>query len=488
HFFFPRGSMSYFLHDLRITVRQLRKSPGFSLTAVLMLALGIGATTAIFSIVEGVLLRPLPFPEPGRVMVLSDVLEGTKLAGNGETGVTAPDIGNYTRGTHSFENLGGYQFASYELSGVGDPATVNATRMSSGVLPALGVQPLMGRFFTQQEDDKHDQVTVLSYLTWQSRFHGDTSILGKKVLLDRKPYVVIGVMPRNFEFPLVPGRLNRSELWVPVSFVQQELTTGAVSWNFQMVGRLKAGVTAAQAATDASRVAKEIVRNYPQFMAGMSMHPVVRPLQEETVERARPLVRTLFMAVAVVLLIACVNLAGLLLVRAIRRRREIAVRLALGTTTANLLWQTILESVVLSVAGGVLGLGLASVLLRVGVSMLPETLPRVSEIGLDWAVVAFALVLAVLTGIVCGLAPAFAAIRTNVNESLKEGGRAGSGGGHARLRSALVVSEIAVALVLLTASGLLLRSFDKMRQTDLGYQPDHTLVASFSLPQNQYAT
>jgi putative ABC transport system permease protein len=480
--------MPYLFHDLRITVRQLRKSPGFSITAVLMLALGIGATTAIFSIVEGVLLRPLPFPEPNRVMVLSDVLEGTKLAGNGETGVTAPDIRNYTRGTHSFEDLGGYQFASYELSGVGDPATVNATRMSSGVLPALAVQPLMGRFFTQEEDEKHEQVTVLSYLTWQSRFHGDAGILGKKILLDRKPFVVIGVMPRNFEFPLVPGRLNRSELWVPVSFLEQELTTGAVSWNFQMVGRLKPGVSAAQAVTDATRVAKETIRNYPQFMAGMSMHPVVRPLQEETVERARPLVRTLFMAVAVVLLIACVNLAGLLLVRAIRRRREIAVRLALGTTTANLLWQTILESVVLSVAGGAMGLGLASVLLRVGVSLLPETLPRVSEIGLDWAVVAFALVLAVLTGIVCGLAPAFAAIRTNVNDSLKEGGRAGSGGGHARLRSVLVVTEIAVALVLLTASGLLLRSFDKMRQTDLGYQPDHTLVAQFSLPQNQYST
>jgi len=480
--------MSSLFHDLRITVRQLRKSLGFSITAVLMLALGIGATTAIFSIVEGVLLRPLPFPEPDRVMVLSDVLEGTKFAGNGETGVTAPDIQNYTRGTHSFENLGGYQFASYELSGVGDPAIVNATRMSSGVLPALGVQPLMGRFFTQQEDDKHEQVTVLSYATWQSRFHGEASILGKKILLDRKPYVVIGVMPRNFEFPLVPGRLNRSELWVPVSFVVQELTTGAVTWNFQMVGRLKPGVSAAQAVADASRVAKETIRNYPQFMAGITMHPVVRPLQEETVERARPLVRTLFLAVAVVLLIACVNLAGLLLVRAIRRRREIAVRLALGTTTANLLWQTILESVVLSVTGGILGLGLAATLLRVGVSMLPDTLPRVSEIGLDWAVVTFALVLAVLTGIVCGLAPAFAAIRTNVNDSLKEGGRAGSGGGHARLRSALVVTEIAVALVLLTASGLLLRSFDKMRQTDLGYQPDHTLVAAFNLPQNQYAT
>ena len=256
-----------------------------------------------------------------------------------------------------------------------------------------------------------------------------------------------------------------------------------------MVGRLKPGVTPAQAVSDAGRVAAETVRNYPAFMAGFSMHPVVRPLQEETVEQARPLVRTLFLAVAVVLLIACANLAGLLLVRAIRRRREVAVRLALGASAATLLRQAILESLVLSVTGGVLGLALAAVALRVGVSLLPETLPRINEIGLDWVVVGFALGLAILTGGICGLAPAFAAIRTSVNDTLKEGGRTGtSGGGHARLRSALVVAEIAIALVLLAASGLLLRSFEKMREVNLGFQPDHTLVAAYGLPQKQYAT
>ena len=224
-------------------------------------------------------------------------------------------------------------------------------------------------------------------------------------------------------------------------------------------------------------------------MAGFSIRPVVRPLNEETVEEARPLIRTLFLAVAVVLLIACANLAGLLLVRAIRRQREIAVRMALGASSATLLWQAILESLLLSVSGGIVGLMFAAGALRIGVSLLPETLPRIREIGLDWPVVAFALGLALLTGVICGLAPAFAAIRTNVNDALKEGGRTGSaGGGHARLRSALVVTEIAVALVLLAASGLLLRSFEKMRQVDLGFRPDHTLAASYGLPLKQYAT
>jgi putative ABC transport system permease protein len=481
--------MSVF-RDLKVAVRHLLKSPGFSLTAVLMLAFGIGATTAIFSIVEGVLLRPLPFPEPDRLMVVNDIIVGADVGGNGEAGVTIPDIRNYTRDTHSFTSLGGYQQTGFELSGNGDPAMVNATRLTGGLLPALGVAPLMGRYFTQQEDDQHEQVAVLSYSAWQDRFHGDAKILGQKILLDRKPYVVIGVMPRNFEFPLVAGHLNQSELWVPFSFTESELTpTASANWSYQMVGRLKPGISPEQAVSDAGRVAAETVRNYPAFMAGFSIRPVVRPLQEETVEQARPLVRTLFLAVAVVLLIACANLAGLLLVRAIRRRREVAVRLALGARGATLMQQAILESLVLSVTGGVVGLTLAAVALRVGIKLLPETLPRIGEVGLDWQVVAFAIVLAVVTGIVCGLAPAFAAIRTSVNDTLKEGGRTGtSGGGHARLRSALVIAEIAIAMVLLTASGLLLRSFEKMRQVDLGYQPDHTLVAAYGMPHKEYST
>jgi len=478
------------LRDLRIAIRHLSKSPGFSLTAVFMLALGIGATTAIFSIVEGVLLRPLPFPHPEQLVVLSDTIQGAEINGQTEAGVTGPDIVNYIRDTHSFSSLGGYTFAGYELSGIGDPAQINAARMTPGVFSALAVEPLLGRVFTQQEDEQHQQVAVLSYATWQSRFHGDSGILGRKTLLDRKPYIVVGVMPRNFEFPLVPGHLNRCELWIPLSLRPEELTGGAqASWNFAMVGRLRPGITPAQAREDADRVAKETMRNYPAFMASLHISPIVPGLHEDTISQARPLVRTLFLAVAVVLLIACANLAGLLLVRAIRRRREIAVRLALGSSAVTLLRQALLESLVLSVTGGVIGLIAAALALRVGLNLLPETLPLIGNIGLDWTVAAFALALAIATGVVSGVAPAFAAIRTSVNDTLKEGGRTGtSGSGHARLRSGLVIAEIAVALILLAASGLLLRSFEKMREADLGYRPDHTLVASYSLPRKQYGT
>jgi predicted permease len=476
--------------DLKFVLRQLRNSPGFTATAVLMLAFGIGATTAIFSIVEGVLLRPLPFPDPSRLMVLADRLEGADLGGNGEAGVTVPDIIAYTRDTKSFDALGGYTGTAYELSGAGQAAQVNASRQTAGVFSALRVEPQLGRVFTAEEDQKRVQVAVLSYSTWKDRFNGNPQILGTKILLDRKPFVVIGVMPRNFEFPLVSGQLNRTELWVPMSFTEQELLPqSGANWSYSMVGRLKPGISATQAQSDAQRVAVEIMRGYPPMMASLRITSAVRPLHEETVEQTRPLLRTLFLAVAVVLLIACVNLAGLMLVRAIRRQREVAVRLALGARAFALLRQALLESLVLSLSGGLLGLGLAALALRVGRSLLPESLPRINEIALNWQVVGFALLLATITGLLCGLAPAFAAIRTNVNSTLKEGGRSGTaGGGHARLRSALVVAEIAVALVLLAASGLLLRSFEKMRSVDLGYRPEHVATASYSLPQEQYAT
>lgn len=482
--------MHAWILDTKVALRQLLKSPGFTLTALLMLALGIGATTAIFSIVEGVLLRPLPFPDSGRLVVLADKIAGVDVGGNGEAGVTVPDIRTYTRDTHSFTALGGYTFGGYELSGVNEPAQVNAARMTAGVFQALGVAPILGRVFTADEDEHSVHVAVLSYSGWRSRFQANPKILGSKISLDRKPYVVIGVMPRGFEFPLQPGQLNHVELWLPMSFSPQELSTQSASnWSYQMVGRLKPGISPQQAQSDANRVAQEIMRGFPADIASLRISSVVRPLQEETIEQSRPLVGTLFLAVAVVLLIACANLAGLMLVRAMRRQREVAVRLALGARAIALLRQSLMESLILSASGGLIGLGLAALTLLVGKHLLPESLPRASEIGLDWNVVGFALLLSVATGVLCGLAPAFAALRTNVNDTLKEGGRSGTaGGGHARLRSALVITEIAVALVLLTASGLLLRSFDKMRQVSLGYSPDHVTTAAYSLPEKQYAT
>lgn len=477
------------LQDVRYALRQLRKSPGFTLTAVLTLAFGIGATTAIFSIVEGVLLRPLPFPDPGRLVVISDILEGANFGNNGEEGVTIPEILAYQRDTQGFSSLGGYTQSSYELSGAGDPSQVNASRLTASIFQVLSVPPLLGRTFTQQEDQASQQVVVIGYEMWNSRFHRDPGILGRKILLDRKPYQIIGVMPRGFEFPLVPGQLNRSQLWVPLSPTADEMKTGAANWSSAMVGRLKPDVSPVQAGQNAERVAQQIMSNFPAYMTSLHIRAVVRPLSEETVEQARPLVRTLFLAVVVVLFIACANLAGLLLVRVIRRRREIAVRLALGASARAVVRQSLIETMLLSLTGGLLGLALASAALRIGIRYIPETLPRVSSIVLDWHVEAFAILAALLTGLLCGVVPAMTAARTSVNDALKEGGRTGTaGGGHARLRSALVVAEVAVALVLLIASGLLLRSFEKLRQVDLGFRSDHILTASYNLPQQQYST
>lgn len=474
---------------MRSALRQLRQSPGFSLTTVLTLTFGIAATIAIFSIVEGVLLRPLPFPDPAKLVTLGDIIEGVDY-GADVPAVTAPGVRTYIRETtRAFASLGAYQLSTYELSGLGEPAQINAARLTANMFRVLRVSPAIGRGFSEQEDETRQPVTVVSYQTWHSRFDADVHILGRKILLDRKPYEIIGVMPRAFEFPLVPGQLNRSELWVPMSFTQAELIQGAGNWGYYQVGRLKPGVTPGQAEQDAAGAAQEIMRNFPPALSNRRLHPAVGLLEENTVGQARLLVRTLFLAVAVVLFIACANLAGLLLVRVIRRRREISVRLALGAGRAAIVRQSLVESLLLSMSGGVLGLAVAWIAVPVGVRFLPETLPRVNEIGLDWQVVMFALALAVLTGLLCGLIPAFAAARTAVNEALKEGGRTGTAGaGHARLRSLLVVAELAVALVLLTAAGLLLRSFEKMRSIDLGFRADHTLTASYSLPRQQYST
>jgi predicted permease len=471
------------MRDIRYASRQLAKSPGFAATAVLTLAFGIGATAAIFSIVEGVLLRPLPFANPHELTLIGDTIEGAGFPG---VSAPAPEMLEYIRDTHGFSSIGGFRDTFYELSGAGEPAQVNATRLMAGVFPTLQVSPALGRVFTQQEDQGKVQVAVLSYQTWRSRFRGDPQVLGRTIQLDRKPYEIIGVMPREFEFPLVPGQLNRSELWVPMSLTPADISN-AGSWNFRMVARLKPGVTAPQAQQDMELVSQDIMRHFPAGMASLKIHANVQPLDGYTVASARPLIRTLFLAVAVVLFIACANLAGLLLVRVIRRRREISVRLALGASARAVLMQNLIETLVLSVSGGILGLGVAWLALRIGIHALPETLPRINSIALDGKVVGFALLLAIVTGLACGLLPALAASRTQVNDALKEGGRTGTAAGHARLRAALVITQLAVALVLLTAAGLLLKSFEKLRQVDLGFRTDHMLTASYSLPKEQYS-
>jgi len=475
------------LQALQCALRAIRRSPGWAAPVIIMLALGIGATTAIFSIVEGVLLRPLSFAEPDRLVKIGDILEGNG-PGFSIPSVPAPEIARYGAEMYTLDGAAGYQWQSLELSGVGEPAKITAYRVSASMFPLLGVAPIMGRAFTQKEDEGREQVAVVSYGTWRARLHGDPHVIGSKIALDRSPYTIVGVMPRTFEFPLNAGIANRSELWIPISFTRDDMSNGAWRWNFRMLGRLKTGVTPTQAQNDAQRVANEIMKDFPAFMGHPQIRSVVQRLDQDTVANVKPMLRVLFIAVAVVLLIACANLAGVLLVRVIRRRREIAVRLALGASKRILVIQSLTESLTLSAIGGALGLGLAWIVLRIGKSLLPESLPRISEIGLDWRVAAFAVALAVITGVLCGLAPALAALGMEVCEGLKEGGRTGTtGDNHARLRSSLVVMELAIALVLITAAGLLLRSYMNLRAVDLGMQTDHVLTAAYDLPAQQYS-
>ncbi len=478
------------LQDIRFAIRQLRKSPGFTVTAVLTLALGIGATVAIFSMVYGILLRPLPYKHPGGLYVLSDRLQGVPTGNaSGEVGVTAPDIAAYQRDTHAFTSLGVYKWVwPFQLAEGGKTTPLDTCPIDAGLFPTLGISPLMGRTFTQKEIDNNEQLVVLSYSVWKRLFSGDSKILGRKIVLNRSPYTVIGVMPRQFEFPIRPGHIDNGGIWIPLQLNKAELMQPG--WRgLQMIGRLKPGITPAQAQADANRVVRETVRGYPASMASLHISSVVRSFVDEMGTQVRPLIRAFFLIVCVVLLIACANLAGLLLVRAIRRRRETAVRLALGSSAATLIRQSLVEGLVLSAGGGLLGIGIAAYALRVSLTLLPENMPRIDEIGLNWPVIAFAVLLAIVTGAVSALGPAVAAIHTNMNEALKDGGPAGGvTGGHGRIRSTLAVAQIAVAMVLLVVSGLLLRSFEKMENVDLGFKPEHIVTAIYTLPKQKYLT
>ena len=471
-------------HDLRIAVRQLRKAPGFTLTVVLTFALGIGVTTAVFSLVEGVLLRPLPFSDPDRLVLLGD-----HLGGRPNTSVTAREIATYSTATSAFSSVAAYIDTSYEISGSAIPETVQAARLGAGVFPTLGSRPILGRVFTPQEEDAHQPVAVISYALWLNRYHRDAHILGTSIVLDRKPYAIIGVMPRNFQFPLQTGRLDQAELWVPMSLTADDLSEAAAGfWGYHMVARIRNGVSVSQAAQDADRVSKQIMQAFPPSMSALRIQGDVLPLREWLVADTRPLLRTLLFAVSIVLLIACVNVAGLLLVRAIRGRRQYAVRLALGARSGAIVRESVLEGLLLSMTGGLLGLVFAAILIRTTLHLLPESMPRIESISIDISVAIFAVFISILTGTLCSLAPAFAALRTNLIESLKEGTRTAGATSHAWLRSSLVVSEIAVALVLLTVAGAFVRSLQKMRAVDPGFRPDQVLIANYRLPLNQYPT
>jgi predicted permease len=470
--------MRRFAQEFRLSVRRLGQEPAFSLTVVFMLALGIGATTAIFSLVEGILMRPLPFHDPDRLVQFGD-----HLGENPGIGLTAREIATYTKASTAYSSIGGYINARYELSGGATPEMVQASRFNSGMFPTFGVQPILGRVFTREEENDHAPLAVIGYALWLTRYHSDPHVVGSPVVLNRRTYTIVGVMPRSFEF-------NDAELWTPLSLTPDELSDAAEGfWGYHMVGRLKPGVSVAQAAQDTDRVAHQIMRDFPPAMSALRIRGDAQTLRDIAVSDARPLLRTLFLAVGVVLLIACGNAATLLLVRAIRRRREAAIRLALGARSQFIVRESLAEGLALSLAGGLLGLAAAAAAVRLAVHWLPASMPRIDSIRMDPIVAAFALMLSVVTGVLCSLAPAFASLRANLIESLGDSSRTSTGSSsHAWLRSSLVAAEIAIALVLLTASAALLRSYQKMLAVDPGFQPDHVLVADYQLPQEKYAT
>ena len=477
--------MTRIVSAVRIASRRLWHVPGFTLTVLLTLALGIGATTAIFSLIEGILLRPLPFHDPDRLVDLGD-----RLGDSPGLPVTAREIGTYTSAATAFSRIGAERSVDFELSADATPSLLHAARMTASVFPVLDVAPLLGRVFTQQEDDSHAPVTVLSCGLWVKRYNRDPRILGTTITLSRRNYTIVGVMPPGFEFPVAVGRLDQAQLWVPMSLTADDLSDANVAlWGYHLVARLKPGIGLPQAAQDANRVAQEVMRDFPPALSAVRIHGDVRPLREFIAGAAGPLLRTLFFAVSVVLLIACLNVAVLMLVRALRRRRAFAVTLALGARARGMLGEALCEGLLLSLAGGLLGLAFAAAVIRTETRLLPDSLPRIGSVSLDPWVAFFALLLAVVTGAVCSLAPAWAAIHTNLLEGLRDDARTSTGNArHGWLRSTLVVAEIAIALILLTVSLAFLRSYQNMLAVDPGFRPEHVLVAGYELPGSQYKT
>ena len=477
--------MSALVKELRYCLRRLAKARAFPMTVVAMLGLGIGTTTVIFSLIEGILLRPLPFREPGQLVEL-----GEHVGTNPGIGATARDIRAYTAQSGAFSSMGGYQNTGYELSGGAVPEAVVGARVTASLFPTLGVQPAAGRTFSQQEEDARANLAVISDRLWLRRFHRDPRAIGSTIQLNRKSYTIVGVMPREFEFPIRAGRVNQAQVWVPMSLKPEELSDEAAgNWGYNIVARLKDGVTVPEATQDAARVAGQIMRSFPAGMAAIRIRGDVALLSEAVTGETRPLLRALFLAVCVVLLIACSNVAVLMLVRGVRSHREHAVQLALGAPVGALMREALWEGLTLSAVGGVLGVGLAVLTLRTALKLLPDSMPRLDAVSVDGRVLLFAVGTALLTGIVCSVAPAFAALRTNLLESMKESTRTGTGSAsHARLRTGMVVAEIAIALVLLTASGAFLRSYLKMLAVNTGFRPENLVVAGYQLPLDEYGT
>jgi putative ABC transport system permease protein len=458
--------------DLRYALRALRRSPGFTFAVVFTLALGIGANSAVFSVVHSVLMRPLPYGDPARLVRLYG-----RYPEFGRTGTSLPDFQDWRAGARSFAQMAARYNAAFVLTGEGEPERVIADRVTANFLPTLGVRPLLGRGFLPEEEQMggDDRVVMLSYGYWQRRFAGDPHVVGRQIQLSGQPFTVIGVTPEDF---LIRRPVD---VYAPA---RADTTLPRRAEFLDVFARLAPGVTVAQANADLAAVLRRLAEQYPQTNG--TIRSEVIGMQEDVVGSVRPALLAFMGAVALVLLIACANVANLLLARAAARDREVAVRVALGASRGRLIRQLLTESTVLALLGGALGMVLATWGIAALRATSVEFLPRQGEIGMNATVVAFSLVLSLLTGLLFGLAPALRLTSGSLHATLREGARGATGGALARVRSALVLGEVAVALMLLVGAGLLIRSFDKLTRVDLGFAPSGVLTYNVTFPSAKF--
>jgi predicted permease len=480
------------LSDGRFAVRTLRKAPAFTVTVIAALAFCIGVNTAIFSVVDTVLFRPLPFPDQDRLVA---VTEGVPRLGFPVLPFSCPDYLFVAANNQSFAATGTYRTQSYEISGAGLPRRLTGARLTASLFAVLGVSPVYGRAFTHEEDEHSTQVAVLTYGFAQSAFSGAAQALGRRIFLDRTPYTVIGIMPRSFSFPIGGSRFNDhpADVFVPVSWSNQDRQQNVSGFDYSMVARLRSNVTILQAGADVHRLLKRVVENYPPKMKeALSRMPFelesqTVPFREEFTGNVKRPLLLLLAAVGIVLLIGCADVANLTFSRMVGRRREFAVRTALGAGRWRLARQTLIEGLVLSVSGGALGFGLAFLTLPLLVRFAPDNLPRLSEIGLNWRMMAFVAVVALATPFVFCLGPLVHTFRSGIVNQLRGEGRTTTQGKHQRvMMSAAVITQFALAFLLLTTAGLLTRSLLKATQADPGFRPEHLISAQITLPTAVY--
>ncbi|HKC85790.1 MAG TPA: ABC transporter permease [Blastocatellia bacterium] len=472
----PKRLEDEMFQDLRFGVRMLVKNPGFTTVAVLTLALGIGANTAIFGVVNAALLRSLPCKEPARLVT---VWESNAAKGQTHGFVGGANFTDWKNQNQVFESLAAYMSWNYNLTGDDEPRRLTAAVVSAGFFQTLGAEAALGRALLPEDDQEvNENVVVLSYALWQSRFGADREIIGRTITLNGRPHTVVGVMPAGFDFPD-----DQTEIWRPMAMSPQAAQNREGKW-LKVVGRLKPGVSLEQASAAMNTIAGRLGESYPQTNAGWGVNLI--PLREELVGKVSLFLLTLFGAVLFVLLIACVNVANLLLARAATRRKENAIRAALGAGRLRLLRQFLTENLLLAALGGGLGLALAFCSLDALIALSPDNVPGLAKATIDGRVLGFTLALSLLTTLLFGLVPAWQASKPDLNDTLKEGGHRTTGGAGRRAHNALVVAEVAASVVLLVGAGLMIRSFIRLQAVEPGFNSNNVLTMKIMLPPNKY--